>query len=818
VEVSFDQGWRFFRGDPGGAYVPEFADEEWRKLDVPHDWRIEDLPYATSNDGVASDDPSAFAFTTRPSPDGNPPAVIGPFNAHADPNPNTDVSGGRTQGYTVGDVAWYRKHFTVSGLTGGGRDKRVELRFDGVFQDVDVWLGGRHLGFHPNGYTSFAYDLTPYLNRSGENVLAVRVDNSGETCRWYSGSGIYRHTWLTVTGPVRIPLWGVNVATPVIRRDRASVRVVVQVQSFAERISARVRVSILDLRGRQVTARTTRAASIASHSAWSFTVELAVERPALWSPDSPSMYQVVAEVLVDSTAVDAVTVPFGIRSLSWGAADGFRLNGEQIKIAGANIHQNHGPLGAVALDRAGERTIELLKDAGFNAIRTAHNPPAPAVLDACDRLGMLVWEEFSDMWDIAKTKDDYSRYFPQWWRRDLTSMIQRDRNHPSVIIWSLGNEIEADPHGYGPRMAALVRSLDDARPVTVGGDSVPYAEVADVHYGNAVNGNSSIATAHSTYPTSAVTQSEGFPTTVYDDWRLVQENSWLAGSWVWSGWDYLGEAGAGATPVASNTAAATAAAHAAAFGAIPYPWFQAFCGDIDLIGQRKPQSYWRAVVRGLSSIEMMVERPTPPGTSQYAALWGYYDELPSWTWDVPHGQPLTIHVYTSGDSVQLLLNSAVVASHSLTAADKRATTFTVPYAPGTLTAIASRNGNEIGRRTLTTTGTPAALRLSSDLASLTTSRDDLAHVLVETIDEHGRLAPDAVIRVAFEITGAGELFGTASGNPHNVDSFKHPEHYTWHGQALAIVRPAKTQGTVQLKATAPGLRAAILTLPVKRQG
>ena len=711
-ELSFDDDWRFYRGDASGAQAPSFDDSGWRALDVPHDWRIEDLPYATSDDDGATANPSGFSFLTSPSPDGTAPQVIGPFDANADPVPDLDITipgfgrivfpGGRSQGYTVAGVGWYRKQFTVPkrGHNGdraqrAGDEQLVELRFDGVFGRSDVWVNGVHLGFHPNGYTSFAYDLTPYLNRGGENVLAVRVDNTGKTSRWYSGSGIYRHTWLTVTGPVRIPRWGVNVTTPVVDQHKSVAHVEVQVANSGAPAAASVRMTVLDTRGRPVATQTTPVQNLNTGATQTYAADVAIYGAGLWSPEDPNLYQVRAEVLLGGRVVDAVTATFGIRSLVFNGTVGFLLNGKPYKINGANVHHDHGPLGTVAIDRAEERTIETFKAAGFNAIRGSHNPRSPAMLDACDRLGMLVWNEFSDMWDIAKTKDDYSNYFADWWQADLTSMVLRDRNHPSVMIWSIGNEISSDPNGYGPRLAALVRSLDTTRPVSLGGmnllngsDPWQYADVSDLHGADPV-------AVHAAHPDKAVTQSEDTAPVLYDDWKLAHDNPWLVGAWVWVGWDYIGEAGSGPTAVAATAAEANAFGFGAVTGKVPYPWFNDYQGDIDLIGQRKPQNYWRVVVNGLSALELLVERPTPPGTQQFAVWYAYYDELPSWTWDVPNGQLMTVHAYTSGDSVTLLLNGTPVATKTLAEADKRVATFSVPYAPGELTAIASQNGRQI---------------------------------------------------------------------------------------------------------------------------
>lgn len=828
LEKSFDEGWLFHRGDVSGAEAVPFDDSSWRSLDLPHDWSIEDLPYATSDDGGASSDSSLLV--PQVPPQSSAPPVIGPFDTQNSP-------GGGSTGYTIGGIGWYRKHFTEPELAGSAaQEPHFELRFDGVYQNADVWLNGVHLGFHPYGYTPFAFDLTPQLNRGGTNVLAVRVDNSGLTSRWYSGSGIYRHTWLTVTGAVRIPLWGVHVATPVATEQHSVAHVEVSVANLGSaRASAQVRVTILGPHGQPAANSQALATNVAPGGASVVSADIPVSRAALWSPDSPALYTARADVLVGGTAADSLDTTFGIRAIEWNGTNGFLLNGKPVKMIGGCIHDNRGPLGAVTLDRSEQRRIEILKAVGFNAIRTAHNPPSPALLDACDRLGMLVMDEFTDMWDTGKNPQDYHVYFPQWWPRDLTSMIMRDRNHPSVVIWSLGNEIVEDSlyPTRGQQLADLLRTIDQTRPITLGGGSTfgagdpswQYCDVGDVHYNANGAGYNSIHAAH---PGKAMTESESFPATIYQDGAFTNANAWAVGSWVWAAWDYMGESGIGKTPIPPVGTAATwgnqwinpgwgiarLLHHGWGGFGYPYPYFQANCGDIDLIGQRKPQNHWRAAVDGTSPVEMLVERPPPPGTEQVAVWWGYYDELESWTWDVEAEQPMTVHVYTLGDSVTLLLNGTQVASTAVTADDWATATLTVPYRPGELTAIASQNGKEIGRKTLRTTAAPAALRLTSDVDVLTTSRDALAHVLVEVTDNGGALVPDAVTEVTFQISGAGELASVGNGNPHNVDSFTRPRRYTWHGQAQAILRPAKTRGTVTLTAQAAGLRPARLTLPV----
>jgi beta-galactosidase len=833
-ERSFDADWRFNRGDVTGAQAPSFDDSSWRRLDLPHDWSIEDLPNPTSTDGSLTDYPSLLVTENGgPPPDFSPPTAptqIGPFS---------QTEGVGSTAYMVGGIAWYRKTFETSELLGPGDaadgSRHAELRFDGVYQNADVWINGSHLGFHPFGYTPFTFDITPYLNDSDANVIAVRVDNSGLTSRWYSGSGIYRHTWVTVTGAVRVPAWGVQITTPVTDPSSSRADVSVSIANLGSQ-SAQVgaRVTVFDPHGQAIATSHAAATTVQPTATGNVSAQLTIGRARLWSPESPSLYAAAVQLLVGNEVVDTVTTTFGIRSLQWDGTNGFQLNGKPIKVFGGCVHDTHGPLGAVAVDRTEERRVELLLAAGFNAIRTAHNPPTPSLLDACDRLGMLVWDEFTDCWDTGKNPQDYHVYFPQCWQQDLSAMIQRDRNHPSVVIWSIGNEIVEDSlyATRGAQLTALVHSLDPTRPVTLGGGSSngandpswEWVDVGDAHYDANGNGYTQI---HSTHPSAAITQSESFGATFWDDDQWSTGNRWAVGNWIWAAWDYLGESGLGKTPV---TAAGTVEAAGdpitkpgwstldtlyKSYGgwSVPYPWFNSNCGDLDLIGQIRPQNAWHQAVIGQTPISVYVERPVPTGDEQAAIWWTYYDEQPSWNWNVQQGQEMTVHVYTPGDNVTLSLNGSPIGGGPVTP-QKCIATFTVPYAPGTLTAIASSNGKVIGRQSLITTGVPAALRLTSDVNSLTTSPDALAHVLVDVVDVRGHIVPDAVLNVSFEVDGAGTLAGVANGNPHNIGSFRQPHRYTWHGQALVVLAPAKHPGRLTLTASASGLRSARIALPV----
>lgn len=831
-EISFDDSWQFIRDDISGAEALAFDDKGWRTLDLPHDWRVEDLPYATSTDSSATNDPSAFAFIGSGAGATVQPRAIGPFDVDADPVPDLDTSypgvgaiiiqGGSSQGYTVGHIGWYRKHFTVEkNGTNTTQSQRVEIRLDGVHRNYTAWINGQLLGFQSNGYTPSIYDVTPYLRPDGNNVLAVRVDSTGKSSRWLAGSGIYRHTWITVTNPVHIPYSGIFVTTPTAVKGASIAKVAVTVSNsgtIGNGIS--VRVTVLDQAGKSVSVVTSSAQQLAPLADGIFSIELPVPGALLWSPEEPNLYQVQCEALVNNQVVDSAVATFGIRSLTMDGTNGMRLNGRRYVARGACIHHDHGPLGAMSLDRSEIRRIEILKAAGFNAIRTSHNPHSPALLDACDRLGMLVMDEFSDVWDAPKQPDDFSKYFPDEWQKDLTAFIKRDRNHPSVVMWSLGNEIAGDANKYGPRLAALVRGLDSTRSILTGGSANvgaiaesawQYNDIGDVHY------EVDLTKYHASHPDKAICRSEDHGPKVFELSSFDEANAWMVGSFVWTGWDYIGETGVGAPVIASITSTPEEIDFKGldpALGKVQFPWYVAFTGDIDLIGQRKAQNFYRNVVYGNSQLEMMVQRPTPVGTQQFSSHWSYYDELPSWTWDVQPGKLMSVRILTRADSVTLQLNGTTLETKSMAAEDKYVAAFQVPYTAGDLTAIVHRNGAEIARKTLSTVGAPAKLRLSSDVKSLTTSRNDLAHVLVEVVDSQGRVVPDAVINVTMTSTGAGKIIGVANGNPHNPDSFIRGDRWTWHGQALAVLRPGKSVGTITMTATSPTLSSATLSLDV----
>ena len=794
----FNDDWRFHRGDTQGAEAEGFDDSSWRALDIPHDWTIEDLPQAA--------DQAAGATWSG----GSTPLRAGPFDMYAS-------EGQISTGWTVGGMGWYRKTFDKPQLAPGGK---AELRFEGVYMNSDVWINGAHLGNHPYGYTEFAFDVTPHL-KDGKNIVAVRVNNSGRNSRWYSGSGIFRKVWLGVAGDLRIPAHGVFITTPEVTKEAALVNVEVTVEnsSGAPR-RATVRVRVVGADG-QPAGETQAPVTVPANGSAKATCALPLKNPHLWSIDEPHLYQAEVVIEADRKVADAASLAFGVRKIDIDAAQGLRINGEVTKLRGGCVHHDNGPLGSACIPRAEERRVEILKANGYNAIRTSHNPPSRDFLDACDRLGVVVIDEAFDCWEAGnKNPQDYHLYFKEWWQRDLESMIVRDRNHPSIILWSIGNEINerAEPHGVdiGKSLADLAHKLDPTRKVTAAichawdhpgqtwKDMQPaftYLDVGGYNYQW-----SEYEKDHATYPDRIMAGTESFPNQSFQNWRAVEKNNWVIGDFIWTAIDYLGESGIGHSSIRNGAGSDVFSP--------PYPWFNSYCGDIDLIGNKKPQSYFRDVVWRRSKVEMAVQRPLPQGYKEYISMWGWSDELRSWTWPGLDGVPINVRVYTRGDRVTLLLNGKEVGTTELTEKDALKAEFAVPYSPGELKAVAYQGNQEIGAITFTTAGKPHKLVLTADRPKLKTGRDDLSYVMAQVVDEHGRAVPDAVVPVSFAVSGAGEIAAVGNANPKDVASFRHPRRDTFHGTCVVILRPTGKAGSVEVRAEAPGLEPAIAQLEI----
>jgi beta-galactosidase len=726
------------------------------------------------------------------------PAVrSGPFDA--------DSIGGTAQGYTVGGIGWYRKSFT---LPTSDRGKSVDLMFDGVYMNSQIWLNGTLLGTHPYGYTSFHFDLTPHLHFGRTpNVLAVRVDASGRTSRWYSGSGIYRHAWLTVTNPVHVPQWGVYITTPEASAQAATVKVQTTLQNDRPgQQSITLETAIEDAAGKTIT--TNKASSVVKANASSdVSQQLTVNRPALWSPDSPSLYWLVNTVSVGRRAVDQVRTRFGIRTYAIDAKDGFVLNGKPIKLRGGCMHHDNGCLGSCAYDRAEERRVELLKTNGYNAIRTSHNPPSPAFLDACDRLGVLVIDEAFDCWAHGKNPDDYGRFFQDWWQRDLQSMVMRDRDHPSVVLWSIGNEIPEQNSPEGAQRAGMladyVRSLDPSRPVTEAtnpdADKLdPLLAHLDVVGYNYASGR--YEQDHRRAPNRVFAATESFPSDCFNAWMAVVDHPYAIGDFVWTAMDYLGEAGLGKTVPQTIPP-----------GYVDNRlWTVSNCGTFDLCGFKRPALYYRDAVWGVGpKVSCFVLALGPDGQPERVEGWGWMDERPSWTWPGRENKPVTVHVYSYCPQVKLTLNGKDLGVKDTNRNTRFMATWEIPYEPGELVATAlDATGKEAGRWAMKTAGPPASIRLTPDRTAIGADGEDLSYVTVEVLDAAGVLHPNADNLVHFALTGPGKIIGVGNGDPRGVESFQQPQRTAYHGRCLVVIKGGTQAGSIRLTASADGLKAA----------
>jgi beta-galactosidase len=825
--TAFDEGWRFWRGDPAGGERVDLDDHAWRSVDLPHDWSIEDLPgapktaepwtapspiWSPGRTAGASSPKTPFvlpSFPAKPTA-GGPPLRVGPFDPHA-------AASGWGTGWMVGGAGWYRKTFVGPQITAG---ERLEIRFDGAFSETEVWLNEVKLGSSVYGYGSFAFDLTPHLRPGRANVLAVRVVNEGQTARWYSGSGINRHVWLTTTGAVRLAPFGVGISTPRVTVEAADVEIEIEVENhLPAETPLDVVVRILDPAGR-LAGETRAEARVASGARASPRLSLQLARPQLWGPQAPRLYTAEVSLLAGGRLTDRLSTRFGVRQIAVSAKTGLTINDEPVKLKGACVHSDNGFLGTAAIDAAEVRKVELLKSHGYNAIRLAHHMFPPRFLEACDEVGMLVIDEVFDVWEQPKVlTNDFSHHFKDHWRETLTHMVRRDRNHPSVIFWSIGNEIPERNEARGVEIAAELRqailAIDRTRPITAaingptGREGEPARRSLDVTGYN--YRQSAYEEDHARYPDLVLMGTEQYAKDIHDGWRKVEAYPWLLGEFVWSGIDYLGEVGAGSSILQKP-------------GDPPpqfifvwdYPAYQSGCGEIDILGRRKPQGLYRDVLWNRSPLELLVQRPTPPGTIEGLSYWGWHDELESWTWAEPLGKPMTVRAYTSGDEVRLLLNGREVGRKPVTAADKLTATFEVPYATGELTAVALRNGREIGRKRLVTVGPPAQVRLQAERARIEASPNALAYVFAEVCDAAGRKTPDAAVDLTFALEGAGRLRATGSANPRGIESFSDPRTRTFHGVALAIVQGTRTPGRAVLRVSSPGLAGDALPLQIGR--
>jgi beta-galactosidase len=771
VTEDFDANWRFTRGDFASAMMPAFDDAQWRLLNVPHDWSIE-----------------------------------GPFGPEY----------GSGNGYAPGGIGWYRKHFR---LDPAQKNQRVAVEFDGVYDNSEVWLNGQFVGARPFGFASFECDLTPYVKWHGaDNVVAVRVDHSRfADSRFYTGSGIYRNVRLILTSPLQIAHWGVYATTPKIKKDSALVRIETTVENHqATNEAFSLQTDLVAPDGKTVASRTT-AGRAAGGSVQTLVQELKIAQPELWSIASPALYTVRSSLKTGGTGVDETATPFGIRTAVFDADRGFLLNGVSTKLKGVCLHHDAGSLGAAVPYPVLERRLRLLKEIGANAIRTSHNPPDPALLDLCDRLGFLVMDEAFDEFTPSKNKwvtglNDgvashygYGEIFAQWSVTDVSDMVRRDRNHPGIILWSIGNEIDfandpfSDPvlgGNYRPEnppatdllkcaapLVRAVKALDRTRPVTAALATVSMSDAAGLPgLLDAAGYNyqeSRYAADHEKYPHRIIYGSE--TSHQYGAWRAVETNNYIAGQFLWTGIDYLGEARG-------------------------WPNRASGSGLLDLCGFKKPLGWFR---QSLWSDQPMVYLCANGGRAFGNGRRGF-GGAESWNW--PADSTVNVLCYANCPEVLLMLNDKIIGTQKQSEAVNGVLRWEVPFAPGTLRAVGRANGRDVCEFSLQTAGAPSRIDLRPDTTQLQAGARRVAQVEFRIVDARGVRVPNAGPEVKFNLTGPAKIIGIGSGDLDDNEDCRGNTHSAFQGRGLLILETTGTAGDITLQAGAPGLEPSVITL------
>ena len=702
----------------------------------------------------------------------------------------------------------YRKEFRVESLE--LRDKLVKLHFEGVYQKAEVYVNGQRAGQHHYGYTPFTVDVTPYINKDKKqaNEVVVKVDNSQQpNCRWYSGSGIYRHVWLETMPALHIAENGVFVTTPEVSADKARVQVDVTVQNESQ----------ADRNATVVVGGAQLMVAVKAGESKTVTTTLFVNNPRLWSPESPTLYEAKVELKEAGNVIDNATARYGIRSFSFDAENGFVLNGQKVLINGACVHHDDGVLGARAFDDAEIRKVRQMKEAGFNLIRTSHNPTTRAFLDACDSIGMLVIDEAFDGWRTQKNPYDYSTVIDSCFRQDIHAMVLRDRNHPSVISWSIGNEVierkDIRVVYTARQMKKTIHELDTTRPVTEALCAWdrdweiydPHAEVLDVAGYNYMIFKH--ASDHERDPKRVIWQTESYPRDAFRNWAVSYDFPYVVGDIVWTGLDYLGESGIG-----RNYYKGEREGESWIEGGQP-EWHGAPCGDVDITGWRKPISHYREMLwkdaytgEFPSVLHLAVKEPNGYHGEIHTTMWSVWPTWESWTWPGWEGKPIEVEVYTKAPEVKLYLNDKLIGTKQVSRETEYKAVFTVNYEPGILHAEASGMGT-----LLCTAGEPARLRLTPDRTVMTADGQSLTFVTVEVLDKQGTLVPEAAIDCEATVKGAGKLLAFASADLKDTEPYTSSHVKTWKGRALLVVRSTQKGGSVNVSIKS-ALPTASLTL------
>ena len=783
-KVKFDFGWKFYPGDVYKAKEADFDDSDWRELDLPHDWSIE------------QEFSPEYASCTA---------------------------------YLPGGIGWYRKTFEIPESY---RDKTVSIQFDGVYNNSEVWINGHYLGYRPNGYISFSYDITPHLIHGGRNVVSVRVDHSRYAdTRWYSGSGIYRHTWLNITDPVHVAQWGTFITTPQVSPDLATVAIRTTIAGLTETAgNVKLISSVINADGKEVARSETNIQLSGRETSCEQSIDL--PHPVFWDIDNPYLYKLVTTITRELKVLDSYETSFGIRTLEFDPENGFSLNGRNIKLKGVCLHHDGGSVGAAVPEKIWEIRLKKLKAVGCNAIRTSHNPAAPEFLDLCDRMGFLVMDEAFDEWEYPKRKwingwnntisglEGYSQYFREWAHRDLKDLVERDKNHPSVIMWSIGNEIDYanDPyadrqstqgqqhqeysssHPDPLRMVEIARGLkntviqsDPSRPVTMAlanmGNSrmTGLPEVLDLVGYNYSEGR--YAGDHATYPEQFIYGSENPHN--YDGWLAVRNNKYISAQFLWTGIDYLGEAG-------------------------KFPLRSAFSGLLDLTGAEKSIYYWRQ--------SMWTDKPMLFITARKKKKEDKADEDPmsklSWFvsaiedsqhWNYNKGDSILVMAYTTCKEAELFLNGKSLGNKKYDPANS-SIWWIIPYQAGEVKAVATSPGGEQLIYSLKTVSRPEKIILSADAKTMRADGQDVALLEVILKDKNDNTAFLASDRIDFEVAGEGRIIGTDNGDAACTDNMKLPWRNAYHGRCVAVVQSSGKKGKIRISAKANGIPVASIEI------
>ena len=694
----------------------------------------------------------------------------------------------------------YRKTFKTPG------DELVKTHFEGVYQKAEVYVNGQQAGQHHYGYTPFTVDVTPYLYKDKRlNEVIVKVDNSDQpNCRWYSGSGIYRHVWLETMPALHIAENGVFVTTPEVSADQARVQVDVTVQNESQ----------TDRNATVVVGSAQLMVAVKAGESKTVTTTVFVKNPCLWSPESPTLYEAKVELKEAGNIIDNATAKYGIRSFSFDAEDGFVLNGKKVLINGACVHHDDGVLGAMAFDDAEIRKVRQMKEAGFNLIRTSHNPTTRAFLDACDSIGMLVIDEAFDGWRTQKNPYDYSTVIDSCFRQDIHAMVLRDRNHPSVISWSIGNEVierkDIRVVYTARQMKKAIHELDMTRPVTealCAWDSDweiydPHFDVLDIGGYNYMIFKH--ASDHERDPKRIIWQTESYPRDAFSNWAVTHDFPYVVGDIVWTGLDYLGESAIGRYYYEGERPG-----EHWFDGGFP-EWHGAYCGDVDITGWRKPISHYREMLWCKDTpLYMAVKEPNGYHGDIKTTMWSVWPTWESWTWPGWEGKPVEVEIYTKQPEVKLYLDDQLIGTKQVSRDTEFKAVFTMPYKAGTLRAEAG--GESV---TLKTAGEPACLRLTPDRTTMTADGQSLTFITVEVVDKEDTPVPEAAISCEAIVKGAGTLLAFASADLKDTEPYTSPHVKTWKGRALLVVRSAQKKGSVSVSIKSP-LPTASLTLKSK---